>query len=185
MNFQTVDKTWRKILDNAFKNNRALKYCPSEKLLEEFRVANKNLARVQRGLNDYLESKRVSFPRFYFLSDDELLSILSQTKDPTAVQRHLRRCFENVGMLKFEDDLRITQMISCEGEVVPLLRTFYPEGNVEFWLLDVEASMRETLKDISSRSFEEYAKIARTEWVFKLASTNYSSCCNDLLDKIS
>jgi dynein heavy chain len=51
--------------------------CTKDGLMENFMEANRNLETVQRGLNEYLERKRANFARFYFLSDGELLEILS------------------------------------------------------------------------------------------------------------
>lgn len=70
------------------------------------------------------------------MSNDELLDILAQTRNPHAVQPHLRKCFDAIAKLEFgtKSDIEggedssvapiltsdIIAMISPEGERVPL-----------------------------------------------------------------
>ena len=101
------------------------------------------LDQVQKGLNDYLETKRGVFARFYFLSDDDLLSILSESKDVLRVQPHLKKCFEAIDKVTFQDDLTISAMISPEGETVAFVEIVDPNGkNVEAWMLESRSMMR-------------------------------------------
>lgn len=51
-------------------------------------MISEGLEKCQKSLNDYLDSKRNAFPRFFFISDDELLSILGSS-DPECVQEHM------------------------------------------------------------------------------------------------
>ncbi len=68
-------------------------------LLEQLTEMNSKLEEIQKSLDMYLETKRQLFPRFYFLSNDDLLEILGQSRNPEAVQPHLKKCFDNIKSL--------------------------------------------------------------------------------------
>ena len=145
--FREVDRGYRKMLGDAHKRPNVLDFCKDESLLEFLGKSNDGLEFVQKNLNDYLETKRAAFARFYFLSNDELIEILSQTKDCRAVQPHLKKCFEAISRLEFEKDNRMAGMYSGEKEYVAFAEGLYPEGEVEYWLGDVEKMMQRSVRE--------------------------------------
>ncbi|CAK8985673.1 unnamed protein product [Durusdinium trenchii] len=172
--FQEIDVQWRQIMKETYEYAVALKAATKPGRLELFKKASETLDQIQKQLEDYLLSKCVAFPRFFFLSNDELLEILSQAKRPQAVQPHLRKCFDNLVKLKFGDGANSTDihaMISGEGEEIPFYKMLKARNGVEKWLSaegGVEEYMVKTMRAEVKKGWETYAlESDRKEWVRK------------------
>jgi len=71
----------------------------------------------------YLEKKRVLFPRFFFLSDGALLTVLGQAADSRQLHAHLSSLFTGVSSLQFDDKHRdvIVSVSSAQGVTLQVL----------------------------------------------------------------
>ncbi|KAL3321293.1 Dynein heavy chain 3, axonemal, partial [Cichlidogyrus casuarinus] len=159
--FNVVDAIWKEFMAETTRNPNCLAATGQRDMLRRMNEAFNLLEEIQKGLNDYLEMKRLYFPRFFFLSNDELLEILSETKDPLRVQPHLKKCFEE-----------ITGMVSAEQETVAFNVKIIPakaKGMVEKWLLQVEEVMLSSLQDVIIKGIEAYMATGREQWVLEWA----------------
>ena len=153
--FDSVDKFFKSTMKRASTKNNALYLTVIEgRLVDQFKKQNKLLDSIQKHLDNYLEQKRAGFPRFYFISDNELIEILAKSSSPPAVQVHARKCFEAVHQLEFGSDpksMDVLSIVSPEGEKLSFEgKVVKARGNVEEWLKNTQNAMYETL----SRDFK-------------------------------
>jgi dynein heavy chain len=194
--FDEVNATWKKTMTQLHKDPNALRGTHQPGILERLNKMNTKLEEIQKSLDMYLEVKRQLFPRFYFLSNDDLLEILGQSRNPEAVQPHMKKCFDNIkslDMSKMRDRWEGSHMNSSEGEKVEFTSSVHLEGAVESWLCDVERMMRFTLKNLLRACKIDLKKNLNKrdkwikEWAGQLCITasqiQWTADCEKALDK--
>merc|ERR1719326_1566040 len=140
--FAEVDAVFRERMKQVASDTHCLAIAGLTNIVEDMTAANDKLEIIQKGLKDYLETKRLYFPRFFFLNDADLLSILAETKDPTLLQPHMGKAFEGIAKVRFDSTNSIIEaMISAEGESVDFKSTVDvnkpgSKGAVERWLVE-------------------------------------------------
>ncbi|XP_021268215.1 dynein heavy chain 10, axonemal isoform X2 [Numida meleagris] len=167
--FDTVDSMFKKIMDETAEDPTIKKSCEAPNRLSDLQHINNVLEKCQKSLNDYLDSKRNAFPRFFFISDEELLSILGSS-NPLCVQEHMIKMYDNIASLRFldgdSDKKIVTAMISAEGEVMDFRQAVAAEGRVENWMTAVLREMRRTNRLLTKEAIFRYCEDrSRVDWM--------------------
>ncbi|XP_013362490.1 PREDICTED: dynein heavy chain 14, axonemal isoform X4 [Chinchilla lanigera] len=133
--FFHVISIWKEIMSKVRNKLDALRITTSAGVLEILQNCNIHLEHIKKSLEDYLEIKRMIFPRFYFLSNADLLDILADSRNPESVQPHLVKCFENIKqVLIWRQEVgppAVRMLLSAEGEGL-VLPKFMIQG-IEDW----------------------------------------------------
>ncbi|CAN9505279.1 unnamed protein product [Ophioblennius macclurei] len=164
--FEESSSTWRIIMSRLYRNPNALKGTHYPGLQEKLLDISVKMEEILKALDMYLEKKRQIFPRFYFLSNDDVLEILGQSQKPEAMQPHLKKCFDNIKSLQIEK-VQAKSMCSADGEVIRLNPKVQLDQPVELWLCELEDVMRLTLKECLNNCLEDLKKTTgvRDKWI--------------------
>ncbi|CAG9319005.1 unnamed protein product [Blepharisma stoltei] len=152
--FAEADYDIKKMISLIYESKSVLSCVTTDMYISYFSQCNDNCERILKSLRAYLDSKRRTFPRFYFLSDDEMLDLLSHTRNPRSVQKQIHKCFHGISSLVFAADDSVTGMRSLEKEVVIFEKTISPTLGLEGWLKEVQVAMVSILKSQSKQAFK-------------------------------
>lgn len=170
MQFDGLHRIFKVLMENTRKNPKIMVLCKTPELLDELNQLFEGFEICQKSLNKYLDTKRNSFPRFFFLSDNELLSVLGNT-NPNCIQEHIVKMFDNVGSLMFVMNNRkntlVEAMVSCEKETMEFKNKVLIEGLVESWMKNVLKEMWLSNRYLTKKSIFDYGntKKLRCEWM--------------------
>lgn len=170
LKFDDLNGMFNAIVENVKENRKILYLCDITDLLDDLNKLFDGFETCQKSLSKYLDSKRKSFPRFFFLSDNELLSILGNT-NPDGIQEHIVKMFDNIGSLLFINDSRentlVSAMVSCEKETMQFRSKVMARGSVENWMNDVLIEMWRSNRYLIKKSIYDYGSVERSrcEWM--------------------
>jgi len=168
--FEKIDAFFKQQMVAADKMQQAHKFLARKQqppLTVALQQNNENVDHIMKSLSNFLETKRGEFPRFSFLSDDELLEILAKQSDPNAIQGFLKQLFDGLYKLRLSDTNDSLAMISKEGEEIEFKRAVKHVAKVEEWLNRIQDDMKLTLTRRLKEGNTSYPseRAAKKDWI--------------------
>ena len=170
--FDGINADFIDLMSNAPNTTNVVEACNQEGFQERLDNMLVELELCEKALNEYLETKRMIFPRFYFVSQADLLDMLSKGNNPLSIVKHLPKNFDTVSNLEFSTNEKgeVTKtavgMYSKENEYVKFAGDCVCDGPVEIWLGSVVNAMHKALSSEFKIALPIYEEKPRAKWIF-------------------
>ena len=137
LEFNKIDAFWRELMGASRRKGTVMEVCSQENMLEKLQEVNLKHEVVMKKLELSLENIRQRFPRFYFLSNEDLLWTLSKSKNPKSLRLSDKGIFESINSMDFDEEDRIIAL-NCSEEKLKLIKPVKTKDRkLEEWLRDL------------------------------------------------
>ncbi|KAL8700215.1 MAG: hypothetical protein Q9224_001067, partial [Gallowayella concinna] len=159
--FQNINSEFYALLKKVYKSPFVLDVLNITGVQKSVDRLAELLNKIQKALGEYLERERTSFPRFYFVGDEDLLEIIGNSNDIVRISKHFKKMFAGISGLILDQGSTIVGFNSKEGETVMLKSpiSFAKTPKINDWLAALEHSMRATLAELLAHAIESFSKM--------------------------
>lgn len=156
--FQNINSEFFAVMKKVYKSPFILDVLAINGVQKSLERLAELLNKIQKALGEYLERERVSFPRFYFVGDEDLLEIIGNANDTFRVAKHFKKMFAGLSGILMDDDNNIVGITSKEGEEVRLKRevNLVKTPRINDWLSALENNMKLTLAELLGEAIEQF-----------------------------
>eukprot|EP00804_Cyclotella_cryptica_P004521 CCRYP_006874-RA/>CCRYP_006874-RA protein AED:0.08 eAED:0.09 QI:0/0/0.5/1/0/0/2/139/4220 len=171
--FIAIDIDTRSILHKAWSTKNVNRAFNQNGLIDKLEGIQEQLDICKKSLSDFLDGRRRQFPRYYFVSEADLLDILSNGGNPEKILSHISKIYLSTKTLTLSEHTSptgrpfATEFVSGVGSEVCTFEPAVPlEGKVEVYMQTILDAQKKSIFETVKRSLDRYHKMPRHEWVF-------------------
>jgi len=171
--FFSIDKNVQATLKTAWSVHNVKLACNQDGLIENLEFVQEQLDMCKKSLTDFLDSRRREFPRYYFVSEADLLDILSNGGNPKRILVHISKVYLSTKTLVLNErmctedgrPLAVEFVAGVGSEVCKFEPPVKLDGKVEVYMQTILDGQKKSIFETVKRSIVRYQRQPRFEWV--------------------
>lgn len=159
--FQNINSEFSAVMKKVYKQPNVLDVLNIPNVQKSLERLAELLNKIQKALGEYLEKERVSFPRFYFVGDEDLLEMIGNSNDTMRIAKHFKKMFAGLNGLIMDEEGIVSGFTSKENEEVRLKKeiNLVKTPRINDWLALLENGMKATLAELLAEAIDEFSPI--------------------------